>query len=145
MKLHADRSTGHMTAYNEAGEVLAVVPFLAVADHTKAVQEGNPTRSPLKPYGDTPTGVWSVRVGTPQLNVKTYGPYAPLILTPVSGEAVVAYKEGHRSGIWVHSGDLNSAGRLRPTYGCIRVHNSTLGLFRELAQAHGPITRLELE
>jgi hypothetical protein len=145
MTLHASRSTGRMTVADEAGNILAVVPFLALSDNARAAQEGNPTRDPLKPYGDTPTGVWAVQQGTPQLNVRTYGPYAPLILSPLSGQAVLAYADGKRSGIWVHSGDLSTTGHLRPTYGCIRVHNSSLGLFRELSQAHGPIARLELE
>ena len=47
------------------------------------------------------------------------------MLDPVSGQAKIPKQNG-RFGLLIHGGDLNAAGKLRPTFGCVRVFNNDL-------------------
>lgn len=119
-------------------------PCLGKADNAKAKASGNPTRNPLKQFGDTPTGTWKVRVGIVQTDIATYGTLAPYTLWPTGGQALESHSpENRRTGIWIHGGALNKAGGLRPTYGCIRVHDATMAALQDLTRKHGPIDMLE--
>lgn len=95
------------------------------ADNAGAIRRGNPSRDPLKLFGDTPTGVYRCYVTGPLKPPRTYGIHKVIYLGPVSGNAKKAEKNG-RSGLLIHGGDLGSGGRLRPTFGCIRVSNEDM-------------------
>ena len=100
------------------------------ADDQSAAAHGNPLRDPLKPFGDTPLGVYNCVIGRPALTPKivhSYGPNGYIVLQPVSGAAKLAEKNG-RFGLLIHGGDLNAAGKLRPTFGCVRVPNDKMKL-----------------
>ncbi|MBI4907497.1 MAG: L,D-transpeptidase [Acidobacteria bacterium] len=128
--LQRDRTkTGTLTVTSAAGATLAG-PFdaLCKADNAAAAARGNPSRDPTKSYGDTPTGKYrgfvSALARTP-VNDRTYGPQSVITLDPVSGQAKTA-KENGRWGLLIHGGALNAAGKLRPTFGCVRVSNTSM-------------------
>jgi hypothetical protein len=117
---------------------------LGKADDAMAAKKRNKLRDPRRPYGDTPTGTWTARLGVIQREARTYGPYAVIMLWPESGQAKEAYEPPNpRSGIWIHGGDLNSNRQLRPTFGCIRVSNETMARLVELLNQNGRIATLE--
>lgn len=129
--------TGLLSVVEDGQTVLGPYVCLGKSDNAAAAKEGNPTRNPLFRNGDMPTGEWLItRVITTATNglpIASYGPHGALDLQPFSGQCVQAYKNG-RSGIWIHSGNLNAAGKLRPTYGCVRLHNDDmLQLINKLA------------
>lgn len=119
----------------------------AKSDNAEAAKHGNASRNPLKPFGDTPTGTWNVRTGkafTSAADVRTYGPNPVFTLWPTGGQALASHgPNNRRTGIWLHGGALNASGGLRPTFGCLRVHNETMARLHDLAKQHGPITTLE--
>lgn len=130
VSLPAERTRyGNLLVSDDAGTTLAG-PFdcYGKADNLSAKAKGNPTRDPTKSFGDTPTGKYRGFINdiarTPS-NDKTYGPQAVITLDPQSGQAKVA-KENGRFGLLIHGGDLNAAGRLRPTFGCVRVANGDM-------------------
>lgn len=129
--LNPDRMRpGTLSVFDEAGALsLGPLPCLGRADNSMAAKHGNRSRSPLLPFGDTPTGGWQVVQHVPPsaegMVERTYGPHGALDLWPTSGEAVAAYANGRR-GIWIHGGAPSATGGLRPTYGCIRVANSAI-------------------
>lgn len=98
-------------------------PCLGKADNLNAKRNGNPTRNPLQQFGDTPTGIYNVAIGPVAWPVSVYGTHPVLRMDPVDGAALVAERDGKRSGLLIHGGALNQQGRLRPTFGCIRVRN----------------------
>lgn len=123
--LPVDRTQyGTLQVSDDAGTALAG-PFdcYGKSDNLSAKAKGNPTRDPTRSFGDTPTGKYRGFVNdmarTPA-NDKTYGPQGVISLDPQSGQAKVA-KENGRFGLLIHGGALNAAGRLRPTFGCVRV------------------------
>ena len=115
-------------------------PCYCKADNAAAAAAGNPTRDPLKTDGDTPVGIYSARVGGIELPEHSYGPHQVIHLTAEDGPALVA----HRSGLAVHGGQLSTEGRLRPTHGCIRVHDESQAELVERMLAWGGTGRLEL-
>ena len=129
--LPTDRTRPGTLSVFESGATPTLGPFpcLGKADNAKAASVGNRTRSPLRRYGDTPTGEWQVIQHIPPASevsdVRTYGPHGALDLWPTSGQAVAAYANGRR-GIWIHGGAPSASGGLRPTHGCIRVANATI-------------------
>lgn len=141
--LTKDRMTGRMYVYDRHGYPLAMFPCLGRADNITASVKGNPARTATKPYGDTPTGSWRVTPGKPQENTATYGAGPVFIMEPLSGEAVQAYRNG-RSGIWIHGGALNTAGSLRPTFGCLRLHEGSIQLIRDLSKLYGNPVEVEV-
>jgi len=100
------------------------------ADNQNAIDHGNPSRDPRQAWGDHPDGVYNVpRVitCTPD-QAHTYGPYK-LALYAVSGDGKARQdSEGSDwDGLEGHGGDLQPDGvHLRATYGCLRMHNSTV-------------------
>lgn len=126
------------------GSLLASWSAYGKADDAEAARFGNPSRNPLQRFGDTPVGMWKVTLGKVNPPVETYGPNPVLMLWPLSGQALASHgPDRRRAGIWVHGGDLNAAGGLRPTYGCVRVANETMAAILALSAIHGPIETLE--
>jgi hypothetical protein len=107
------------------------VPCLGLADTTLAAEHNNPSRNPLLPYGDTPTGLYRVTIIPASSNTRSYGPNRRLMLTPFLGQCVIAEDHEHlRAGILNHGGDPNPAytfwDSLRPTEGCVRISNENM-------------------
>jgi hypothetical protein len=123
--------------------ILCEWPCYAKADNFTAKHHGNPTRDPEKKYGDTPLGNWNVKIGEKQTDTAAYGVHPVIVMLPIDGPALRAYQIGERSGIWLHGGKLNASGQLRPTFGCIRVHDSTMAELLLLAKKHGSPDTLE--
>ena len=97
-----------------------VCECLGKADNQRAAQAANPQRSPIRPYGDTPAGIYAPARITPyQGRNPGIGPYW-LPMEGIEGAAKVAKEEG-RTGLALHAGrgDLG----LTPTFGCIRVYS----------------------
>lgn len=101
------------------------------SDNQAAIAAENPTRNPELPYGDTPFGEYSASIvyelDTPG-NRRSYGlpdetgKIPTIALQPLKGptQAWRAYLN-RRTGLRIHSGDLNGSGGLRPTHGCVRM------------------------
>lgn len=107
-------------------------PFVALgkSDNKTAADHANKDRDPLKPYGDTPTGEYEIprlvsTGGTTAYKASSYGGEGALVLSPTSGDAKTAAKNG-RTGLLIHGGDPNKQGRLRPTHGCVRLSNADM-------------------
>lgn len=115
---------GYLHLFDSDGErLLAEVPCRGKADNQQAAKNGNPTRNPTRPYGDTPAGVYMPsRVTRYDPPHKTFGKYA-ILLEGEAGDALKARENG-RSGLAIHGG--RGDGRLIATYGCIRVRDSDM-------------------
>jgi len=132
VKLPPDRkNSGTLTVLDSNGAVIAG-PFdvYSKADNARAAKEGNAARDPLRPFGDTPEGEYSVPrlIDTgPQTaySSRSYGPHAAFVLKPKSGDALTAARNG-RTGLLIHSGDLGDGGKLRATHGCLRLSNDDM-------------------
>ena len=119
--LPADRRReGRLRLIDDTGDVLDV-RCLGKADNATAAKHGNPHRSPLRPYGDTPTGEYLVTA------IRRYDPLHAsfgarfIALEPIGGDALTAKQNG-RAGLAIHDDDVPPAdGTLRVTYGCVRV------------------------
>ena len=142
---HIDRSqTGTIKAVSSDGAALGQWPCLGKSDNAKAIAMKNHNRDPLKQFGDTPCGTWKVSIGKKQEDESTYGCLPPFTLWPTDGDALLSHSPiNRRSGIWIHSGDLTKSSGLRVTYGCIRVHESTMRELHALAKTYGGIESLE--
>src|SRR5262245_23174974 len=137
--LPADRSkSGSIELRDGRGNTVAgPFPCLGLADRSAADAHGNHDRIPTLPYGNTPTGDYSIdrivdssagtRLGDArsQSGYLSYGREGVIVMTPTSGDAL------SRPGIWIHSGDLSGGGELRPTNGCIRVEPGTMTRLRD--------------
>jgi hypothetical protein len=111
---------------------------LGRSDNSAAKAHNNPNRDSLKPFGDTPTGVWIGTLFAASTNTHAYGPNRRLLLAPVSGNAKAA---STRSGIMCHGGDLNPSYKqwdgLRPTDGCLRFHDVEIKAITDFVLAAG--------
>jgi len=132
VKLPDDRTEyGTIQVEDDAGNVLAgPFPAYGKADNSRASNEGNPSRDPVRPYGDTPTGGYLLGAVEPTgagtgFSEPTYGNAGAIRLIPNSGQALEAEHNG-RSGLLIHGGSTNATGGLRPTYGCVRVGNDDM-------------------
>lgn len=96
---------------------------LGKSDSLTAHKNGNHSRDPLKQFGDTPLGTYTVSIGPVGWPMSSYGTHPVLTMDPTGGDALVAESVGKRSGLLIHGGALNREGKLRPTFGCIRVRN----------------------
>lgn len=130
VQLKADRTVyGTLSVTDNARTPLAG-PFdvLGKADNAAARARGNPDRDPTLSYGDTPAGryrAYTNALARTPVNDRTYGPQGVITLDPISGQAKVAKTNG-RWGLLIHGGELNAAGRLRPTFGCLRLSNASM-------------------
>ena len=118
--------------------ILADMPVLGISDNAAAIAHNNPTHDPLKPFGNTPTGLSKLVKLSPRADVDAYGPNPVYSMDPVSGDILKAESAPYfRSGLWHHGGALNPAYTqwkgLRPTYGCVRHLNSNLALINGYA------------
>lgn len=102
------------------------------ADNAGARDHGNPDEDPTEAYGDHPYGEYAV-VSVEVKELARYGPYF-LRLDPVSGQALEAKKNG-RAGIGAHGGRLHADGRLRETFGCLRVDDDVDQVLGDMAKA----------
>lgn len=101
------------------------MPVLGKADNARAAAKGNAERDPVRVGGDTPLGQYApARLEKQGSYTKAYGLYK-LPLTGVSGDALEAMANG-RKFLLVHGGHLTKAGKLMPTYGCLRMHDDDL-------------------
>lgn len=143
-KLPKDRNQPGVMEVHGAGPAIVLMPVLGLADAAMAKQKGNPSRSPERCYGDTPTGVWKVHVSIIMRDERAFGPHKVLLLSPISGQAYNSYlSPARRSGILIHGGAPGAGGNLRPTYGCLRVSNDSMARLHELIAQYGPIETLE--
>lgn len=109
----------------EGKRILAGIPCYGKADSGRAQVEGNPSRDPTKPYGDTPSGIYEpakVLLFDPAHH--RMGRWA-ILLEGVSGDALAARQNG-RKDLAVHAGRGNydptrEKGGLMATYGCLRL------------------------
>jgi len=107
-------------------------PVLGKSDNLAAIQHGNPEHDPLKPFGDTPLGLYQCVVIPPSPNWDSYGPNRRILLVPKSGPCVAAEAPpGNRRGLEWHGGKVNPAfakiwDSLRPTDGCLRSHDEDM-------------------
>src|SRR5271170_4527061 len=101
------------------------------ANDFAASEHGNPTRSPLLPYGDTPTGEYRVRGILPTGNGtaydgKKFGPFGMIVLEPLCGEAMIADQHGRRVLV-IHGGSPHAASKLLyATNGSVRMYDDEL-------------------
>lgn len=121
VRLRQDRAnSGVLTIYYKDLKVCEF-PCLGKADTRKATYHNNPSRDPTKPWGDTPTG----RYGPTEIvwfddHIKGIGEAAiPLPLEGAQGPQAEAARANGRSGLYIHAG--RGSGRLRPSYGCLRL------------------------
>ena len=128
IQLPSDRTQYGTLTLESTTQTLGPFECYGKADNQSATAKGNPTRDPTKSFGDTPTGRYRGyvnKIANTPANEKTYGPQPVITLDPQSGPAKIA-KENGRFGLLIHGGALSAAGRLRPTFGCVRVANATM-------------------
>jgi hypothetical protein len=128
------RATFQPEGGEPAREKVDLGACLGKSDNTRARAAGNPSRDPRNPFGDFPLGTYRGVVSSELwYPLRSYGAEPPVMLSPVSGDALEAYRNGRR-GLAIHSGDLRK-GRLRVTHGCLRVtpgaHAELVSLARE--------------
>ena len=132
VEMSTDRDQIGSLSLETAGGRRLAGPFSAYgrSDNRAAGAHGNPTRDPVRPFGDTPTGSYAVPravatgPGTAYVP-RSYGPNGALVLKPTGGQAAQAAANG-RVGLLIHGGDPGTAGRLRATHGCIRLSNADM-------------------
>jgi len=147
---------GTLELLGPGGSVLAG-PFwiYAKADNKTAKTNGNATRSPTQPYGDTPTGTFNITAlspsgpGTAYSDAGKFGPNGVFKLDPTGGQAATAKANG-RTGLLIHGGDLRPSPlvngmTLRPTNGCIRMSNDDLLALAGAIQSNATAYPIALE
>jgi len=90
--------------------------------------------------GNTPTGIYTATglESAAGRDLKKYGPWGAVRLKPVGGQALLAERIGHRSGLLIHGGSLGSTGywrgegALRATHGCIRLSNEDIRRLKQI-------------
>lgn len=137
-KLPHDRTAeGTLWAVEDARLVVGPDRCCGKADNQAAIAHGNPTRDPLKPFGDTPCGVYRIievdRISDKEQN-QHFGPVF-LKLRPVAGDAARSGSEHNRSGFGIHGGPLLEDGQLRPTNGCLRTGDAFVLILADLIEA----------
>jgi len=111
------RQSGDFELLDAAGNKVLVGGCLGKADNEQAIKAGNAARDPIRPYGDTPSGLYRpARVLHLVPRHQRMGDYAiPMI--GAAGQALGAMAA--RTGLYVHAGRGDA--RLVPTYGCLRL------------------------
>jgi hypothetical protein len=118
------RLAGEYRLFNAAGNVVHAGACLGKADNLRAAQEGNPSRDPIEPYGDTPLG------GYVPAKVSRFDPphhrmgAVAIPLEGADGDALQARVRGKRAGLFIHAG--RGDGRLVPTFGCLRLRDQDM-------------------
>ncbi len=134
---------------NNLGLIVAgPFPVLGRSNSRDAGRSNNPSRDPLRPFGDTPAGQWLVSGWIPtgtgtSRPVDSFGPHGALTMEGLGGDALTAAVNG-RTNIYIHSGRPGATGpeSLRATGGCLRVSNNNMlrltTALTQLAVAEGP-------
>lgn len=128
------------------GQLIESFPCLGKADNERALAKGNPSRDPVRPFGDTPTGLY-----LPTKVERFSGTHERIGLAwiPMVGggrandQAATACAPGkmQRTGLGIHAGRDGS--KLFPTYGCIRM---LTGDFNDLIATIGDeMVQIEVE
>lgn len=102
------------------------------ADNSGAASHGNPQEDPTRLFGDHPFGTYRILAVRREMSPRTFGGIG-LVLDPIVGEALIAKQNG-RTGLLIHGGDLHPDGRLRETFGCLRVDNATIQMVALLVE-----------
>ncbi len=136
---------------------LRLAPFrvLATSSGSAATRHGNSERDWRRPFGDTPTGSYLVAgalppsAGAQPLPEEAHADrLGALVLSPVGGNALEALRAG-RTRFLVHGGPADPSGRLRPTFGGLRVSDADLAtLLAAINQANAdadPVTSVEVD
>jgi len=137
IELAADRTLlGTLRLMDDGGRIFAG-PFKALgrSDRKTAAAKRNPTADRLKPYGDTPCGVFDLidivhTAEDTKIDFSKYGKHGAIRLRPVDGAAARAEQFG-RTGLMIHGGEASPSGALRPTNGCIRLSDDDMRLLLE--------------
>ena len=127
-------NSGKMVLYDpDDFQLMPEMPCLGKADNQKAASKGNSSRDPIRPYGDTPVGIYRpTHVTIFEVPHKRLG-VGWIPLTGIEGDALVAMET--RTGLGIHAGRGGSdEDRLVPTYGCIRMFDDD---FDALSKAIG--------
>lgn len=124
------------TLMQEREVTIFTAKCLGRADTFLAERSNNPSRNPLLPGGDTPCGEYTCALADVGNNLRSYGPFERIAITPVAGPALQAKLAG-RTGLMIHGGAPGTGGGLRPTEGCIRLSNSDMQKLIELYTAQG--------
>ena len=115
--LPADRTRPGWLRLLEGTLLAFTARCLGKADNGRALARGNPTRDPVLPYGDTPSGIYSpakaIAFDPPHPRMGRHA--IPLI--GVSGPALTAMTL--RDQLYIHGGRGDD--RLIPTFGCLRL------------------------
>lgn len=144
--LPVDRDyTGSIWIEDETGAILTG-PFRIAGRCADSIagEHGNPSRAPMLPYGDPPTGQYKVKaIATSGTGSKyrsdLYGRGGVIVLVPLSGDAALADANG-RFEILIHGGAPSRDGRLRAGAGHFRVSDTDLvGLIAQVQQANGDV------
>ena len=111
------------------------VRALGTADERVAKMHANPMRDPILPYGHPPTGDFDVIGSLPPgflhpRRPRRFGRSGALVLAPRGGQAIDALGNG-RKFYYLHGGPADRRGRLRPTYGGIRVEERAMAALLE--------------
>ena len=124
---------GDLALIGDDGTVLfGPWPYRGKADNQAAIVHGNPTRDPLRPFGDHCAGTYRITEvvkidPADTLHHAEFGPYK-LRLDPIGGDALQAKRNG-RTDLELHGGAPGQPGtlnELRATYGCGRTQNDTI-------------------
>ncbi len=127
VRLHQDRDRcGSLALYDARGRRVCG-PF-AVAGRSSdswAAVNGNPERSPLLRFGDTPTGAYKIRRilksgSRTSYDAAQFGPNGIVVLEGVSGDAALAEANG-RFHVLIIGGKRSANGELRSTAGSLRL------------------------
>jgi hypothetical protein len=124
---------GTLFLYGEYALVCYQFECFGKADSALAASAGNPEQNFLLRNGDACPGQYTAQLIIPNslqrfdaVYLRSYGPYGIINLTPRLGLCMTAKANG-RTELACHGGDLAANGiNMRPTEGCIRVHNDTM-------------------
>jgi len=147
--LPADRTkTGTLQLVDDATglTLFGPVAVLGRAARNTAAAHGNPTGDSLQPFGDTPTGTYSVpeilaNGGTTSRPMAQYGQSGSIRLDPTGGDAAAAKSNG-RTGLLIHAGrhafsSVIDPKALKPTNGCIRMRDWDMQGLIDAIRANG--------
>lgn len=131
---------GCLTLKSPTGAVeVGPVPVAGKVGDRLARERHNPTRTPLLPYGDTPTGSYrlsrllSMRDAA-ERDVAKYGRFGVAVFDPCDGDAALAEAAG-RFELWLHGGVPILSKRLLSTAGSLRLFDEDhLLLMRALSR-----------
>lgn len=108
----------------------------------KGKPTGNPSRSPFRYAGNTPTGTYLATAlkDTSGWDQKSYGPWGALQLKPVGGAALIAQDIFGRDGFLIHGGHPGRFDGFNSTLGCLRVSNDDMKSITSLISNAGDQT-----